>query len=56
MKKTYTLSISGRIFQVEEDAYAMLLDYLESLSQVFHGTDGKEIVADIEGRIRLYSA
>lgn len=51
MKKTYTLSISGRIFQVEEDAYAMLLDYLESLSQVFHGTDGKEIVADIESRI-----
>lgn len=51
MKKTFTLSISGRIFQVEEDAYALLLDYLESLSQVFKGDDGREIVADIEGRI-----
>lgn len=51
MKKTFTLSISGRIFQVEEDAYALLLDYLESLSQVFRGNDGREIVADIEGRI-----
>lgn len=51
MKKTFTLSISGRIFQVEEDAYALLLDYLESLSQVFRGADGREIVADIEGRI-----
>lgn len=51
MKKTFTLSISGRIFQVEEDAYALLLDYLESLSQVFKGADGGEIVADIETRI-----
>lgn len=51
MKKTFTLSISGRIFQVEEDAYALLLDYLESLSQVFKGEDGNEIVNDIEGRI-----
>lgn len=51
MKKTFSISISGRIFMVEEDAYALLLDYLQSLSQVFHGADGNEIVNDIESRI-----
>ncbi|MCM1319156.1 MAG: PspC domain-containing protein [Muribaculaceae bacterium] len=51
MKKTFTLSISGRLFQVEEDAYALLLDYLDSLSYVFKGADGEEIVNDIEARI-----
>lgn len=51
MKKTFTLSISGRLFQVEEDAYALLLDYLDSLSDIFRGADGQEIVSDIESRI-----
>lgn len=51
MKKTFSISISGRIFNVEEDAYALLLDYLQSLSQVFNGPDGREIVNDIESRI-----
>lgn len=36
---------------MEEDAYALLLDYLDSLSQIFHGPDGREIVDDIEARI-----
>lgn len=51
MKKTFSISISGRIFNVEEDAYALLLDYLQSLAQVFNGPDGREIVNDIESRI-----
>lgn len=51
MKKTFSLSISGRIFQVEEDAYALLLDYLDSLAQIFRGNDAQEIVDDIEARI-----
>lgn len=51
MKKTFTLSIAGRLFNVEEDAYALLLDYLDSLSLVFKGTDGEEIINDIEARI-----
>lgn len=51
MKKTFSLSIAGRIFQVEEDAYALLLNYLQSLAQVFPGQDGHEIVDDIEARI-----
>lgn len=51
MKKTFTLSISGRLFNVEEDAYALLLNYLDSLSQVFQDPDGREIVDDIEYRI-----
>lgn len=51
MKKTFQVSISGRIFTIEEDAYSLLLDYLSSLSQVFKGAEGQEIVSDIEGRI-----
>lgn len=51
MKKTFTLSIAGRLFQVEEDAYALLLDYLDSLTIVFKGKDGEEIINDIEARI-----
>lgn len=51
MKKTFTLSISGRLFNVEEDAYALLLDYIDSLSQMLKGEDGREIVNDIEARI-----
>lgn len=51
MKKTFQVSISGRIFNIEEDAYTLLLDYLNSLSDVFRGEDGREIVNDIEGRI-----
>lgn len=51
MKRTFSVSISGRIFNIEEDAYALLLEYLSSLSQVFKGAEGQEIVSDIEGRI-----
>lgn len=51
MKRTFQASIAGRIYNIEEDAYSLLLDYLESLSQVFKGAEGAEIVADIEGRI-----
>jgi phage shock protein PspC (stress-responsive transcriptional regulator) len=52
MKKSYSVNISGIIFQVDEDAYDKLSRYLDRLNLHFANTDGKEeIIADIEQRI-----
>ena len=52
MKKNVTVNLCGRLFQVDEDAYEMLQQYLESLHAAFgKQSDGDEIVSDIENRI-----
>lgn len=52
MKKTLTVNINGIIFHIDEDAYNVLSDYLESIKSHFSRTqDGEEIISDIEGRI-----
>ncbi len=52
MKKSYSVNISGIIFQVDEDAYDKLNRYLDRLDLHFADTQGKEeIIADIEQRI-----
>ena len=51
MNKTYPTNISGRIFYVDDNAYTLLLNYLNQLREIFTGPDGHEIVADIESRI-----
>jgi len=52
MKKTLTVNINGIIFHIDEDAYNVLSDYLESIKSHFSRTqDGEEIIADIEGRV-----
>lgn len=52
MNKTVTVNISGAIFNIEEEAYNMLLNYIESIKKAFQGTEGAdEIVNDIESRI-----
>jgi len=52
MNKTISINISGIIFNIEEDAYATLKDYLETISSYFSESDGKhEIMEDIEARI-----
>jgi phage shock protein PspC (stress-responsive transcriptional regulator) len=52
MKKTFTISLSGTIFHIEEDAYEKLQNYLVKLKNHFGPDDeGREIVADIESRI-----
>ena len=44
MKKTLTVNINGVIFHIDEDAYNVLNDYLESIKSHFSRTqDGKEI-------------
>lgn len=52
MKRTYPANIDGQIFYIDEDAYLMLQDYLQQLRLTFKGTEGAEIVSDIESRIR----
>lgn len=52
MKKTYTISLAGRIFPLEEDAGNKLQTYIQTLENYyFKEDDGQEIMNDIEGRI-----
>ena len=52
MKKTMTVSLSGSIFNLEEDAYNVLNGYLKRLEFHFTNEEGKqEIISDIETRI-----
>lgn len=52
MKRTFTSNIDGQIFNIDEDAYNLLLNYLEQLRHTFGGKEGEEICGDIESRIR----
>lgn len=52
MKKTTTVSLSGSIFTLEEDAFYVLNGYLKRLEFHFSKEEGKqEIISDIETRI-----
>jgi phage shock protein PspC (stress-responsive transcriptional regulator) len=52
MNKTVTINISGIFFHIDEKAYEILNDYLETLKQHFASTEsGDEILQDIETRI-----
>ncbi|MBI5530249.1 MAG: DUF2807 domain-containing protein [Candidatus Doudnabacteria bacterium] len=52
MKKTINISIGGMSFQVEEDAYQALENYLNAIKQKFAAyPDASEIVSDMEDRI-----
>ncbi len=52
MKKTINISIGGMSFQVEEDAYQALENYLNAIKQKFAAyPDAGEIVSDMEDRI-----
>lgn len=51
MKKSIKISLGGLAFNIEEDAYAILEEYIESLIMHLGNTpEAKDIVADIEGR------
>ncbi len=52
MDKTININIAGILFQIEEDAYAILRDYLQALNNRFkNAAGGLETISDIEGRI-----
>lgn len=52
MNKTLTINISGIVFNIEEDAYENLKNYLAQIKRHFQNEEGcDEIVADIESRL-----
>ncbi|NOX45380.1 MAG: PspC domain-containing protein [Chlorobi bacterium] len=52
MKKTFTVNVNGIVFHIDEDAFNVLNDYLNSIKKHFSGVDGRdEIISDIEARI-----
>ncbi|WP_143308658.1 PspC domain-containing protein [Chitinophaga vietnamensis] len=52
MKKIININLSGRLIPIEDSAYEILRQYLDSLKKYFSKEEGgDEIVADIEARI-----
>ncbi|MDZ4751138.1 MAG: PspC domain-containing protein [Flavobacteriales bacterium] len=52
MNKTITINLGGVVFNIEEDAFNELKDYLERLKSRFTSDEGsEEITADIEARM-----
>ncbi|MCE5205188.1 MAG: PspC domain-containing protein [Porphyromonadaceae bacterium] len=52
MKKVININFQGQVIAIEETAYEMLQQYIESLQDYFaHEEGGDEIVNDIESRI-----
>jgi len=52
MKKTLTVNLNGRVFNIDEDAYFLLDKYLHNLRIYFRKEEGyAEILADFEARI-----
>ena len=52
MKKVININFQGRVIPIEETAYEILKQYVESLRRYFAKEEGRdEIINDIEGRI-----
>ncbi len=52
MNKTVTINISGIIFNIDEEAFKQLSQYLDTIKGYFNTSEGRdEIMADIEARI-----
>ncbi len=52
MKKTFSININGLLFNIDEDAFEKLNNYLKTLKKYFKNTEGgDDIVNDIEARI-----
>ena len=52
MKKIININLASRLIPIEDSAYEILRQYLDSLKKYFAREEGAdEIVSDIEGRI-----
>lgn len=52
MKKTFNINIAGFPFTIDDDAYTLLNDYLDTIEHAFKNVeDSQELVNDIESRI-----
>ena len=52
MKKNITINLFGTLYNIDEDAYQLLDNYLQSMKRYFSTKDGgEEIADDIEHRV-----
>jgi phage shock protein PspC (stress-responsive transcriptional regulator) len=52
MKKTTSANIAGVLFQIDEDAYQLLEQYLHRIEASYNNaSEGKEIIIDLETRL-----
>ena len=52
MNKTFTINLNGRVYNINDDAFLVLNQYIESLKTLFSSEEGvNEIMEDIEARI-----
>ena len=52
MNKVFQINLAGVAFTIDENAFGILLDYLDSLKAYFKNSEGRdEIIFDIESRI-----
>ncbi|MCD6596129.1 MAG: PspC domain-containing protein [Bacteroidales bacterium] len=52
MKQTYSINLAGMVFNIDDDAYFELKDYLHQIETHFaNAEERREIIADIESRI-----
>ena len=58
MKKTFSVNLGNMVYSIDDDAYLVLKDYLDSIEVYFAGDkDREDIMNDIEGRIsELFSS
>ena len=52
MKQKHDVSIAGIAFQLDDEGYLLLDNYLSQIAAIYkNNPDGAEVLADIEGRI-----
>jgi phage shock protein PspC (stress-responsive transcriptional regulator) len=52
MKKTFTINISGSVFNIDDDAYDLLKNYLAQINEKFESNPNREkIINNIEARL-----
>ena len=52
MDKTININIAGTLFQIDEEAFRILRDYLQAINNRFRNVQGgNETIEDIESRI-----
>ncbi|MDR2890466.1 MAG: PspC domain-containing protein [Alistipes sp.] len=51
MKQTFGISIDGRAYNIDNDAYALLERYFDDIASRLNESDAAESMRDIEGRV-----
>lgn len=52
MKRTIQINLAGTIFNIDDDAYEILRDYLSAVERQFmSGAEGREVLNDLETRM-----